>query len=248
MEKNVNRIVNPYFGVINNSEEFKEFLSLYKNSVSINKFPFLINDEESVSTLEICLEILNEEVLHETLLEVKKIDLNKFFDKKSFYSSYQQLMKDAVALEQRRNSDEDEDYYSNEKEYFASWEEKVSSNVIYQTDNFIDSINFGVVPTSQSWQIPAFLLYGGWNECPSAYEHCAVLLYWQKKYGAEIFNVTDDIIECYVKAPPTNLDESLELAWEQTHYCGDIVSQGTETIEALALTLQNSSEWYFWWD
>lgn len=106
----------------------------------------------------------------------------------------------------------------------------------------------GLAPTTESWELPAFARYGGWNDCPSPEKHCAVLRYWQEKYGAEIISMTGDVIECRVAKPPQTAAECFELAWEQYAYCSDIVNQGVVTVGALASTLRDSNYWYFWWD
>ena len=106
----------------------------------------------------------------------------------------------------------------------------------------------GAVPTARSWEVPAYLMFGGWNECPLPHEQVAMHRYWFDRYGAEIVGVTDDILECAVLRPPRTRDEALALADEQFIYCADIVSQGTETLESLAASLKGGDVWYFWWD
>lgn len=104
------------------------------------------------------------------------------------------------------------------------------------------------VPTPRSWEVPAYLRFGAWNECPAPEEHVSVLRYWNEKYGADIITLTHDVIECTVSRPPTTKEEAMELAREQFIYCSDIVFQGTESLSALAATLLNGKTWYFWWD
>jgi hypothetical protein len=104
------------------------------------------------------------------------------------------------------------------------------------------------VPTPKSWEVPAYLSFGGWNECPAPEEHVALLRYWQEKYGAEIITVLGDTIECTVSRPPIEREQALALAWEQFVYCSDIVYQGTETLSSLAAALCGGKTWFFWWD
>jgi len=40
----------------------------------------------------------------------------------------------------------------------------------------------------------------------------------------------------------------MKLAWEQYHYCPDIVWQGVGTTSDLAAMLRGHGVWYFWWD
>jgi hypothetical protein len=104
------------------------------------------------------------------------------------------------------------------------------------------------VPTPNSWEVPAYLFYGGWNECPSAEAHVAILKYWKEKYGADIITIKGDVIECTVANPPHTPEEAMALAYEQFVYCSDIVYQGTENIAALASGLKDGTTWFFWWD
>jgi hypothetical protein len=110
------------------------------------------------------------------------------------------------------------------------------------------SVVFALVPTTVSSEVPVFLRIGGWNCCPSADVHSAAFRTWHERFGAEIFAVTDDIIECFVKRPPTTRDAARALAWEQYVYCTDIVDQGTQTLNGLAAGLVNNPRWFFWWD
>ncbi len=98
------------------------------------------------------------------------------------------------------------------------------------------------------YEIPIYMQYGGWNACPMPAEQVAMLKYWHGKYGAELFGLTNDVLEMFVRKPPLNYDEAYILAKEQMAYCDDIVFQGTMTVERLAQGLINSTSWFFWWD
>lgn len=108
---------------------------------------------------------------------------------------------------------------------------------------------YGVRLTSDcSWKIPAILKYGGWNDCPSPEEHCAIWRYWEEKYGAKIIGVSGDVVEAIVTNPPVTREQSMELAWQQYLYCYDIVDQGVETVSNLGASLSDNKFWFFWWD
>lgn len=129
-----------------------------------------------------------------------------------------------------------------------TWEDLLLSDKNASSRNFLEKCYLGVAPTGESWQVPAFVQFGGWNACPSPEEHCRVLHYWQEKYDAEIISLTHDVIECSVGKPPETEEECWELAWQQYAYCSDIVDQGVGKIGKLASGLRNSDYWYFWWD
>src|SRR5438128_6677457 len=47
-------------------------------------------------------------------------------------------------------------------------------------------IAFALVPTQYPWEVPAFLAWGGWNDCPYPEVQCAVQRYWHAAHGAVI--------------------------------------------------------------
>lgn len=114
--------------------------------------------------------------------------------------------------------------------------------------NIKPKVYLGLAKLEQPWHLPGVVNIGGWNDCPSAEEHCAVHRSWQERFGAEITGMSGDTVECVVRNPPRDRKAALELAWEQYWYCSDIVDQGCESISNLAATLLNSPYWYFWWD
>jgi hypothetical protein len=116
------------------------------------------------------------------------------------------------------------------------------------TDEPLPRVHIGLVPTQESWQVPAFLRFGGWNACPHPDVHAALMRYWHQQYGAEVVGITHDIVEMMVARPPRTRAEALALAREQYLYCEDIVEQGTQTLDVLAASLLNGHAWYFWWD
>jgi hypothetical protein len=105
-----------------------------------------------------------------------------------------------------------------------------------------------LVPARASWQVPAHLAFGGWNECPPDEVHVALLHRWHQRYGAELVVMTGSILELRVAQPPRTRSDALALAQEQFTYCPDIVTQGTETVGRLAASLLNGHTWFFWWD
>lgn len=100
----------------------------------------------------------------------------------------------------------------------------------------------------EQWHIPAYLKFGGWNDCPLTDVQCSIWKYWQEKYGAVIVGAGHDVVEAFVSRPPKTKEEAMRLAWEQYLYCCDIVDQGVETVGVLAALLMNGDKWYFWWD
>jgi hypothetical protein len=153
----------------------------------------------------------------------------------------------------KRLAEEGEYYRSVER---GEWSNNVApshnltgpTEVVKMKDVPLKSVAICKVPTPKSWEVPAYLCFGPWNESPTAEEHVALLRYWHENYGADIITLLGTVIECTVSRPPTEREQALALAWEQFVYCPDIVTQGTDTLSALAAALCGGKTWFFWWD
>lgn len=117
-----------------------------------------------------------------------------------------------------------------------------------QTMNPLAQVWIALLPTPASWEVPAYLQFGGFAKCPEPAEHVAIWRRWQALYGAEVAAVTSDTLEARVTRPPDNRAAALRLAREQCIYCGDILASGVQSIEALAAYLLTSPMWAFWWN
>jgi hypothetical protein len=105
-------------------------------------------------------------------------------------------------------------------------------------------IYVGLIPTINSWEIPAYIPFGGWNACPPPEVHIAVQRYWNQVYGSELVVQTFDTLELKVSHPPTTREQAWALAIEQNEYA----EFEQFTLPPLAASLLNASVWYFWWD
>lgn len=105
------------------------------------------------------------------------------------------------------------------------------------------------IPTDDPADIPAYLPFGGWNDCPDAETQLAFTHYWREKYGA-IPAALDgaDCLEFLVECPVTDPVEAKNLAVEQFAFCSDLPFQVFEDVEQLAEFIHQSRQWYFWWD
>lgn len=104
-----------------------------------------------------------------------------------------------------------------------------------------------LIPTSEPWEVFAWLPFGGWNECPMPEEILWIAKYWYERYGVIPAVMTRDILE-FSARPIREKNAALGVALEQFAFCSDIVDQGVGTIGRLAGGLMESSVWYFWWD
>ena len=105
------------------------------------------------------------------------------------------------------------------------------------------------IPTDDPADIPAYLPFGGWNDCPNAETQLAFTHYWREKYGA-IPAALDgaDCLEFLVEHPVTDPIEAKNLAVEQFAFCSDLPFQVFEDFEQLTEFIHQSRQWYFWWD
>jgi len=113
---------------------------------------------------------------------------------------------------------------------------------------FRPQVLLALVPADQSWQVPAYLHYGGFESCPSAHVHVALLRHWQRAYGAELACLQAATLECKVERPPSTREAALELVEQQIAYCPAIAQQGAQSVEALAGILLTARTWHFSWD
>lgn len=104
-----------------------------------------------------------------------------------------------------------------------------------------------LVPASSSWEALLHLRFGGWDHCPLADEHAAILSDWHRRYGAEIASCTRNTIELLVSRPPRSVSEATDLAIEQYWYCPDIIWESFETIDARVGVVLNGESWFFGW-
>lgn len=112
----------------------------------------------------------------------------------------------------------------------------------------LDKVQVIFIPTENSWEIPAFLYWGGWNACPPPEYHVAALKHWHEKYGLELVGINGDSMDMRISRPPKDKDEAISVAKDIYLYCPDIVDQGTDNLSTLAAIMVTRNWWTFWWD
>lgn len=111
-----------------------------------------------------------------------------------------------------------------------------------------ERVYIAILPTQDPTEAPAYLRWGGWNECPSPEHHVAAFRSWRDRYGVVPVAMAGDVLNLHAVSRPASREEALGLAREQYAYCTDIVDQGVTTLSNLAAVLMNGDWWYFWWD
>lgn len=230
---------------VNGNESVSKLLELRKDFANSRKYPFIIGNAEGFNLVEENASFqlpTSAEILEKS----EEVNISDWF------------------AEQKKEFEEDEDFgeefdsskiigiYTqpemSARELGMDFDLRLLGHKDILKNTPYEKVLLGIAEIKEPWMLPAFVKFGGWNDCPMPEVHCAVMKYWQEKYGAEIISMTSDVIECKVEKPPRSEDEIMNLAMEQYYYCADIVDQGTGTVAALAATLYDSDYWYFWWD
>lgn len=221
----------PFKYIVVPGKDALDTVKKYKSDSLSPVTPIIMGGNEQISMLTDAIEY-NESTLDEILKGALEININNF-------------------LKEREEEDSE---IVNDPEILGEWSDNVkpSNQLAAYTDILtgkpLKEVYVGLVPTIKSYEVPAYIKFGGWNACPDPEQHVALMKYWNEKYGANIISITGDTIECTVDNPPTTKEEAMALAREQFLYCEDIVTQGCGSISALAGTLLNAKYWYFWWD
>lgn len=122
----------------------------------------------------------------------------------------------------------------------------VASDIL--TGKPLARVHILLIPTTRSWEVPAYLRWGGWNACPPPAHQVAALKHWHARFGAELVGLNGDTLNLRAARLPATKEEALALAGEQYAFCPDIVDQGTGSLSALAATLMANRWWFLWWD
>lgn len=111
-----------------------------------------------------------------------------------------------------------------------------------------------LVPAQAGWQVPALVpnLLFDWTggielHEVSAVDHAAVLRWWGRRYGAELYYAHGKGMELAVARPPRTPAEVARCAMEQFAYCGDL-SQVFGDVDDVARAQAHQDHWLFWWD
>lgn len=173
---------------------------------------------------------------------------------KEEFGSFQGFIKDC--LEEYKKVDVEKYFKEREKSYkedgLIDFEEEevdehIECNSIY-TGEKNENVFIAKVPTTKPYEIFAYIPMGGFNECPENTTHMAIAKRWYEKYKAYPVCIGCDTIQFIVPEAVNDEEELEKLTIEQYLYCGDIIWQGFQVINALKNSLNNSTVWSFWWD
>lgn len=105
------------------------------------------------------------------------------------------------------------------------------------------------VPTTNPWEVVAYVPFGGWNDCPDVEDMTAICKYWYEKYGAVPAVITHDTLE-FILPQIVSDNDAIEVAKEHFAFSTDRVFQctSTSTLGEVVDCIRKSKIWYFWWD
>jgi len=112
----------------------------------------------------------------------------------------------------------------------------------------LDQILIALIPTSDWTEIPAYMRFGGYNDCPAPEWHVAALRYWRDLYNVQLIGLSHETIDLRIPHPPQSREEAAAQAITLYDYCPDIVEQGSGSVSELARDLMTHNWWYLWWD
>ena len=178
----------------------------------------------------------------EILENYKKVDCTQWFkERKQEYTENEYL-------DEEYEFSDDSDYL----DYFKNFNEDrtlyLNSIFDIETGKIRENVGLFKVPADKAYEISAWFLFGGFNECPLPKEIIAISKYWYEKYDARVVAITDSEMEFYLKKFPETQKEAEELAIEQFLVSGDLVFQIYDELEELSKELYKAKNWYFWWD
>lgn len=145
------------------------------------------------------------------------------------------------------------------EEVLGTWPENIDLEEISRPPDYLElpeareTVSLCLLPVEQSWQVPALLRFGAWNECPFPAEHTCIHLSWYNRYRAEIIRLGGDTMELFVPRPPVTLQECRSLALEHFAYSPDTIYSALSSPEGMDLkdlmvSLLRDWFWFFWWD
>lgn len=114
--------------------------------------------------------------------------------------------------------------------------------------NKMETNYIAIIECKSPSHIPAILSLGEFNNCPSSDIHIALIQKLEKEAGAQLMSLTSDTVELHLTKLPKNQKTLAELSIINYLWASDVVSQGTESVPALAEAMQESETMFLWWD
>jgi hypothetical protein len=115
------------------------------------------------------------------------------------------VCEESIAMMLRQRQSEVEEWPS-----MAPGSPELSVAIDLQSGTPLDKVHLIVLPTDDWTTIPAYLRWGGWNDCPAPENHVAALRSWRDRFGAELVGLSPDVMNIKVeksrnRGPPRSI-------------------------------------------
>lgn len=187
----------------------------------------------------------------------RKMILDKAYS--ADYSFWHQRLIDDVYL-YGCEDDEDREYTLNELNPVSDQRfHELMDNLKIETGVNLDNTSFydagpnfsaenndviALIPTSQPYEIPAWIPMGGFNWCPLPEYHVALAKHFYETYGAQIMAISFTMMDYYVPHPLTDMKSVQEAARELMIADEDVY----QDMELAIQRVYGKTRWHLWWD
>lgn len=200
-------------------------------------------------------------------LDMKKIEKRDEFLKKGIIDfgtgkDIEKYRKNMISKDFSGGKDILSDMIKNNRDYFGGYE--LEKDELDAEDNLnieINDIDFenkienqgeiliAEIPVENSWEIFAYIPFGGWNDCPGNEAIMSISKYWFEKYKAIPFLIGHNTLEYIVKNNIDN-EDIVKLIEEFYAFCPDSVDKymGRLNLDKLAKKIYKSKVWCFCWN
>jgi len=222
--------------------------------------PVVIGDPENLLYISEGLEFSESETIEEILLKAKTLDFPRglkemrraemevIIDSSQDNPAFKALL-DRLGASQGAGSTVD-DILSNWPRGRTHRREKIIPSVAidWSTELPFETIIIALIPTSDWTEVPAYMRFGGYNDCPGPEWHIAALRYYREINDVRLIGVSHETLDLISKKPPETREDAAQLAVDLYDYCSDIVDQGSGSISEFARDLMIAPLWSLWWD
>lgn len=105
--------------------------------------------------------------------------------------------------------------------------------------------NIGILKTTDKYTVLKQIATDGINYDITNDSLISIIKVFDKKYNLELIGASGDWCEFIIQNEPKNWTQ---FAREVYKVCPDVVTQGTDTVQALADIMKKTKRLYFWWD
>ena len=222
--------------------------------------PVVIGDPESLLYISEGLEYADSETVEDVLLKAERlefpsglkamrsVELKELLELGKNDSNFKELFAGLEADQEISISTED---------VLSDWprgranKSKItlpSVAIDWSSETPLETVIIALIPTSDWTEVPAYMRFGGYNDCPASEWHVAALRYFRDLNNVRLVGISHDTIDLKAMRPPQSRGAAAQLAIDLYEYCPDLVDQGSGSIGELARDSMTTSLWSLWWD